>query len=459
MVRRALPWLFVASAVVQTGSARANPMDAFGFGSRETAMGGAASASVRGVSSGYYNPAALTRSTGLELSVGYFRAHHDLAINGKDSNVDPVSGFSGGVVLPGTLVGIPFAFGLALHLPDARVSRVRALRQEQPRWELYDNRNQRLFLAANLAIRPVRWLSLGGGLSFMSSTRGRLDITGNANIFNPDDSRLRHEVDADLTATRYPQAGARVELSDRVALAAVYRGEFQLRLDLDAHIAGDISGLTTALYDLRTRSVNNFLPQQAVVGGAFGVSHDVLLSLDATWIDWSSYVAPVAQLDVVLDVPPPPGGWPSTITPPETPAKARVVPLRMEDRVSPRLGVEWRALARAHLDGFLRGGYELAISPIAPQRGATSYVDRDRHTLSLGVGVTLRDLARELPAAVSVDAHLQWSELVEGTTSKTDPSDFVGDYRASGRIVAAGTTVTLVFDAPRDDRDGRKEGP
>src|SRR5205085_8348186 len=128
-----------------------------------------------------------------------FRADHSLETNGADNAVDPVKGINAGIVAPGRFLSIPFAFGIAVHLPDDRISRVRALRQEQPRWELYDNRNQRLFLAANVAIEPFERLQIGGGVSFMSSTSGSLDITGSANIFSPDNSQLRHEVNADLT--------------------------------------------------------------------------------------------------------------------------------------------------------------------------------------------------------------------------------------------------------------------
>ena len=63
---------------------------------------------------------------GLDLSIGYFRADHFLAINDKANHVDPVKGLVGGLVVPGKLLGIPFAFGLGLHLPDDRISRVRA---------------------------------------------------------------------------------------------------------------------------------------------------------------------------------------------------------------------------------------------------------------------------------------------------------------------------------------------
>jgi len=440
--------LVVLAVVATSGVARANPPDTYGFGSRETAMGNAAAAETRGPSASYYNPAALTRSRGLELQLGYFRADHSLAIDGRDTGVDPVKGLVGGLVMPGRLLGARFAFGLAIHLPDDRVSRVRALRQEQPRWELYDNRNQRLYLAANVAFEPFPWLAIGGGLSFMSSTTGRLDITGTANIFTPDESQLRHEVDADLTAIRYPQLGVRVKLDpdDRVALAAVYRGEFQLGLDLDARLQGDVSGLTTALYALQTRSVNNFLPQQIVLGGSWLVARDLRATFDATWMDWSAYVPPVARLDVVFDLPPPAGGWPASITPPQAPTPARIQPLRMRDRVVPHLGLEWRALGTRSLDAFVRGGYEYSKSPIEAQGGLTNYVDRDRHTVSFGLGGTLRGVARELPGSISLDLHLAFSQLTSATTEKRDPSDLVGDYRAGGHFVNVGVTLGVAFD-------------
>jgi long-chain fatty acid transport protein len=430
-----------------TSVAHANPPDTYGFGSRETAMGNAASADTHGFAASYYNPAALTRSHGLELSIGYFRADHHLEMNGQDNGVDPVKGLNGGLVVPGTLFSIPFAFGFAVHLPDDRISRVRALRQEQPRWELYDNRNQRLFLAANVAVKPLSWLEIGGGLSFMSSTRGKLDISGSANVLRPDDSQLRHEVDADLTAIRYPQAGIRITPSERIALAAVYRGEFQLGLDLGAHLKGDIAGLTTALYELETHSVNNFLPQQVVFGGSWLLTRNIRASFDGTWVDWSAYVPPVAQLDVVLDIPPPPGGWPATITPPTAPAPTRIVPLHMHDRLIPHLGGEWRVLTTRRFEGFLRGGYEYSKTPIDPQTGLTNYVDRDRHTFSLGLGGTAHDLVRELPASVSLDLHAALSELIADTTHKANPADFVGDYTARGYIINLGAMLTVAFDS------------
>jgi long-subunit fatty acid transport protein len=451
-MRRALTLSVGALATLcSVGEARANPVDAFGLGSRGTAMGGAVAADVSDFSANYYNPAGLARATGLELSLGYMRADHFLYTNGKDNGVDPVKGLVGGIVAPGNLLGLPFAFGVALFLPDDRLSRVIALPQDQPRWELYDNRNQRLYIAANLAVSPVPWLQLGGGIAFMAATEGTLAISGEAAIKDPGSSQLRHEVDADLTAIRYPQIGARVALSDRVALALVYRGQFSESLNLAAVLNGDIkftpsSGtLTTAYYSLQTDSVNAFLPQQAVVGSSFKVTNDLRANLDFTYVNWSAYVAPVATTDVKLDIPPPAGGWPPGILPPTTPAPTALIPIHMHDTVVPHLGVEWRAFDQPKWEGFLRGGYEYDRSPIPEQVGQTNYIDRDRHAFSLGIGVRLVKLLRELPGDVRIDGHAQLSALFDGTTLKSNPADLVGDYTAGGHIWNVGGNLTVGF--------------
>lgn len=427
------------------GMAEANPLDTFGFGSRGAGMGGAVAADVTDASAGYYNPAGLASAKGLELTVGYFRADHTLSTEGRDNHVDAVKGVVGGLVAPGTVAGVPFAFGLAVHLPDDRVSRIRALKQEQPRWELYDNRNQRLFLSANVALKPVPWLELGGGLSFLSSTGGRLDIEGLANILDPERSQLRHEVDADLTAVRYPQAGVRLLPHKRVALAFVYRGEFSLRLDLAARVQGNLSELTTARYALTTSTVNAFLPRQVVFGVHTQPTDDLSVNVDVTWMNWSAYIPPVAHLSVDLDIPPPVGGWPTGVTPPTSPVATPVLPIGMKDRLVPRLGVECRAITTPSADLFVRGGYEFAKSPLPPQRGFTNYVDRDRHGLSLGLGLRLPSLGEWLPGELRWDVHGQLHVLTSEVTVKDDPTDAVGDYEASGHITNVGTSLTLGF--------------
>jgi long-chain fatty acid transport protein len=439
-------------AMTVAGAARANPLDTFGFGSRGTAMGDAQAADAADFSANYYNPAGLARARGFEISVGYFRATHELETNGKSNGVDPVAGLVGGLVLPGKVLGVPIAFGLGLHVPDDRLSRVRDLPQTEPRWELYDNRNQRVYLAANLAISPWPWLQLGGGLSFMAATTGTLDISGEANILNVNASQVRHEVDASLGAIRYPQLGARVALGPRAALALVYRGQFSLDLNLTAHLLGEIAtgsgpgqGLTTAYYALQSASIDAYLPQQVVFGGSFLPLDRLRVNVDFTWINWSAYVTPVANLDVALDIPPPAAGWPAGITPPTVPTKTPVVPLVMSDRIVPHVGVEWTAFDRGKWKAFARAGYSFQKSPVGPQNGVTNYLDRDRHTIAIGGGFAVDRPGAILPGDLRFDVHAQFDVLPISLTLKDDPADPIGDYSAGGFIWNLGATLTAGF--------------
>ena len=101
-------------------TAKANPADTYGFGSRSTAMGGAVSASARDFSANYYNPSGLALARGTDLSVGYVRVDHHLSMNGVDSRADPVHGIVGGIVAPGSFGTLPFAFGIATLLNENR---------------------------------------------------------------------------------------------------------------------------------------------------------------------------------------------------------------------------------------------------------------------------------------------------------------------------------------------------
>lgn len=427
-------------------TATAGPTETFGFGSRSTALGGAVSADVTDVSANYYNPAGLASAKGLTFDVGYLRALYNLRMNGKDNHVDPLRGITFGLVAPGAVGPVPFAFGVGLHLPDDRVFRVRSLDQEQPRWEMYDNRPQRLFLSANLALKPFKWLEVGGGMVFLAATRARLDITGQFNVSNPKESELRHEVDADLTSIRYPQVGVRVHAHDRLRFAAVYRGEFQLTLDIAARldVEANALGLSVPLLTyITTNSVNAFLPRQAVLGTSFDPSSALTIDFDVTWSNWAAYKSPVTAVNATTRFDPPEGFPPSLV--PEKPAPTVVIPPNFRDRFVPRVGVEGRLpLGRGHAFA-IRAGYFFESSPIPPQTGGTNFVDSDRHAFSGGLGVRLHDIAAEIPGDVKLDVHAMYSHLPERLTQKSSPANPIGDYRAGGSIWSLGFTTGLVF--------------
>jgi long-chain fatty acid transport protein len=394
---------------------------------------------------------------GPSLSIGYVYAWNHLGINGQDNNVADVHGLVGGLALPGKIFGVPFAFGVALYMPDAGISRIKALRQETPRWALYDERASIIFLAANLAVRPIRWLELGGGIAFLASTRGRFAISGTADILHPYDSQLRHEVDADLTSIRYPQVGARVKLGELGYLGFVYRGETKLKLSIDANLSGlvNFAGIQIPLlYDLASRTIDAFLPQQIVLGASFQKVAHLRVNVDLTFVNWAAYESPTALTTAHLALDLPPGT--TLVQLPADPKPTVVIPPAFENRFVPRVGVEYTlpaagAIRRVHgedhrlLEIPIRAGYVFERSPVPPQTGVTNFVDADRHTLSLGAGVILNAPFAELPGHLQLDVHGQLSVLPERTTHKDNPADFVGDYRAGGTMVGLGSTLSAVF--------------
>ncbi|MFO0759605.1 MAG: outer membrane protein transport protein [Byssovorax sp.] len=436
--------------------ARANEADAYGLGSRSAALGGAVAADVTDFSANYYNPAALAGAKGPSLSVGYAFASNNLRTNGQDNNVANVHGIVGGLVVPGTIFKIPFAFGIGTFMPDAGLSRIKALRQETPRWALYDERASIIFLSTSLAVRPLPWLEVGGGVTFLAATKGTFAISGVANLISPTSSQLRHEVDADLTSVRYPQLGARVKVLDLGTIGVTYRGETKIKLALDANLAGNIDfagALIPLTYNLSSRIVDAFLPQQVVLGFSFQKIARLKVNLDFTFVNWAAYESPTADTIAHLGVSLPPG---SKLQLPEDPKRVTVIPPAFENRLVPRLGVEYlvpgagklrevHGESRRLIEIPIRAGYVYERSPVPPQTGLTNFVDADRHTLSAGTGLVLNAPSTILPGSLALDVHGQLSILPERVILKDSPADFIGDYRASGTMLGAGATLTAVF--------------
>ncbi|MBK9263707.1 MAG: hypothetical protein IPM54_28375 [Polyangiaceae bacterium] len=449
---------FAAISLVGSATdALASAPGTYGFGSRASALGGAVAADAPDPSACFYNPASLMGAPGLGLSVGYMYADNRLRINGKDNDVVDVHGLTAGIVAPGHIGKLPFAFGIATYLPDDGLSRIRALRQETPRWELYNDRPTILFLTVQVAIRPLPWLEIGGGLAFLAATRGRFGIRGEANVLRPHESQLEHEVDADLTSIRYPIAGVRFKLGSLGYLGVAYRGQTKLDLALEANLAGvvDFAGVDVPLtYALATRTIDAFQPQQVIAGFSFQMIKRLRANFDLGWVDWSAYESPTAKTTAHLEAELPPG---VNIELPEDPKPIDVVPPAFQDRFVPRLGVEYmlgfgserkvsgRDEPAKAVEVPLRVGYAYEASPVPPQTGRTNFVDADRHTFSVGTGVVLNAPFSVMQGALRVDAHAAISVLPERVTYKASAADFVGDYRADGLMIAGGATVTASF--------------
>lgn len=447
---RAQLTLLVLLTALFAAPAAAQPMDTYGMSSRSVAMGGAVTADVEDVSANYYNPAGLVRGDYMRAGIGWFGAFHQLEVDGLNSGVDPVHGLVFGLAIPGRFDrNFRFAFGLGVHLNDDRLSRTRSLPQSRPRWEFYDNRPHRTYLAAHIAIELFEIVRIGGGISFLSLANNTLSVRGDLDIVAPDvGSRLEHTIRADLTTIRYPQVGIQVQPLPELSFGLVYRGSFALQNTLTALVdatilSGGVADPFPGFFELFTQSVNAYVPQQVSLGGSWSPTPELTLNLEVTWVNWSAYVGPAGASRVVLDLMLPPE-LRDRIFVPEIPETTPIA-ANFSDRFVPRLGVEGLAFRNPQLDVLVRGGFFYEETPVPQQVGITNLVDTDRFAWSLGAGLRLTDLRPLIDGFLGFDIHFQYAYLPYRGMQKTSLVDPVGDFVAGGHIFSAGAMMEVGF--------------
>ena len=415
--------------------AHANPIDLFGFGPRAQAMGGAQVAGAEDTSACYYNPALLARSPDIRIDVGYQLAVPRLTVDDRDVDVDASRGLAMGLAVPGRLLGARIAVGAGLFLPDQQITRTRTLASERPRFALYDNRPQRLFLSANVAVELPGDVAIGGGIAYMSSTQGSVELDGLVAIPDPEDSDLDLAIDVDLKTIRYPQAGVAWQVRPWLTIAASYRGGFKLVLDQRFVITGDVGApgqpplVPDGYLNLRSRAQDLFQPAQVTVGASAQLTPRFSLAFDLAWHRWSAFENPAAHIDLELDL----GDFNDLVDIP--PQDALPAP-HFHDIAVSRLGGEY-VVSSDRRRWRARGGYVYEPSPAPSQRGATNFIDNAKHTVSAGVGVEVPGLGGIVLRPVSIDLALAITALPERAHEKLIAADPIGDYRSGGAVIAA----------------------
>jgi long-chain fatty acid transport protein len=433
--------LFLLASV----AARGNPIDALGFGSRNIGMAGASTSNATDSSANYYNPAGLVAGKDLRIDIGYRYAQPLLKMNGHDVGVDSARGWEVGLDAPGHIGPFRFAVGILLWLPDQRLTRVRSLPFSQPRFVLFDNRLQRLLLSANLAIQIVPGLYVGGGLSFMSRTVGELFLKGSVAVSDPDQSALTTDIDVDLVAVRYPQAGILWQATRNVSFGITYRGKFSLELNQGFQITGNVGDpglppvISNGSFVAQTISQDLFQPWQLAGGVTVHLMRRLLVALDLTYAAWHEFPTPASDLSLKIDIGP--VFTPKIMLPPP-----RTYPEPgFHDIVIPRIGIEWRAREAPRLSVDVRGGYSYEPTPVPSQVGESNLVDCDKHTFSLGLGLEFGKLDPILSEPLSLDAHFSATYLPTRVTTKLSPVDPVGDYTAGGTVLQIGLMLRTRF--------------
>jgi long-chain fatty acid transport protein len=355
-----------------------------------------------------------------------------------------VDTFEFGLVVPGSMLELPVAFGFALALPNGRLSRIRSIPPDESYWPLDESNGEMVDLGAALAFRPWRPLLLGVGLGYVASLQGAFRITGTAvavdRFGNEYDSDLHHAVQADLTSSRYVLLGVSYVLSEKLRWGLTYRGAASVEQD----IAGELDGILRTgpldipiVYSFRTHAVVAYSPAELDFGVAYRPRPSTLVTAALAFQRWSGYPAPYSNTSSSLeaDVPPELG----IILPPPT-VGTDPEASGLEDRLVPRLALEQSFDPTASLSVVGRLGYAFEGSPVPSQQNASLFLDLDRHRLSLGAGAELSGPGVPL-GKLSLDAFFALSLGVSRTITGAD-----GSARSlAGTGLGGGATLSLVF--------------
>jgi len=425
-------------------SVNANPFDAFGVGTRVMALGGAGTACASDSSANYYNPAALTKTSGLRLDLGYLYIQPELSMNDGNLGVDRISGLYTGITLPKELLDQKIAVSLSFFLPDDRITRIRSLPQMQPRFVLYDNRPQRVVITTSFAWEFIDGLSIGAGLTYLTNTRGTVMLDGDMSITNPDNTVLIGGIDVAFESVRYPTLSAHWEIDSTWSVGVTYRETFELDLDLTVAATFDVSSSGSSSEEkliedghlaLSSLSTNLFSPRQLSAGFQYKAD-EWLVTADLTWLQWSQFKAPASLITIELETG-------SANLP--LPATAEIVDPNFHDIFIARVGLENQIYKNENIILKSRLGYFFEPSPAPDQPHSTNYADSNKHGTSIGMGIGLIDLAPILEQPLEIDWVFQAIWLEPRQYNKQSPADLIGDYRIHGVILGSSITVGLQF--------------
>ncbi|MBI2379001.1 MAG: hypothetical protein HYV07_33710 [Deltaproteobacteria bacterium] len=428
-------------ALCLASSAEGHPADLYGLGPRAIAMGGAATSIAKDSSAAYYNPALLSGAPRVGFELGYSASLPSLRLDGHDVGVDSSHGFQGGALLGGELLDRRVGFALTLALPDDLISRVRTRRESQPRFVLFDNLPQRLVVATTLAVELIDGLSFGAGLTYIASTRGTLEVRGSVSASKEELTRLVSAVDVTFSSVRTPTLGLAFARGP-IRLGLTFREQFVLELDLDVKVEGQVTLGDDELvlvedgsFLLDSFNTDLFSPRQVALGVAYE-AETWLVAFDLTYAQWSRFPAPVSRIALDFDL----EGLDF-----EVPIPAAPVEPGLSDILVPRVGLEAQVLSSSAIILRGRAGYSYSPTPTPPQLGRTNYVDSDKHTVSVGVGIETSALDELFPEPLELDLAVALTILEPIEIEKSSPADPVGDYRAGGTILTSSAGVRFLF--------------
>jgi long-subunit fatty acid transport protein len=442
-VRRA-PRLLVAVAILfASATASAENLEQFGLGPRAQAMGGAFTALASDGTAAYYNPAGLVLSRHVNLTLGF--SYADFSMDFESENGGPGVDTKATRIPPLAAVTLALSttfpldepdrlgLGLVIFAPTRGIIDLEAdAESTQPEWFSYGKRHNRLQLIPAVGVKITDWASFGLGIPLVLSADGRTRIEGG----------LTEPVETTIDLGLDPGFGAVVSLmltpKPWLSFGLTYRSEIKMEVEFDA-----LAILEGIALPVTLESVQYFSPHQVQAGAAVDLTEDLLVTVDASWVNWSAYET------VFLEV--------------TSPSAAVLLhpDVDLQDVFSVKIGAELAATDWL----MLRGGYSFRTSPIEDQGDEpTNLVDSPKHMISLGFGLAFGQEPEEITAKAkekrkgrsqtigevledaSLDMDFFFQYHIHPEVSADKPGgDPVGDWDSDGTIVNAGFMITARF--------------
>jgi hypothetical protein len=405
--------------------AAADPLDELGFGAAATGMANARTAVATGAEAIHLDPAGVALATRPELLIGWQYAHDRLAIDGTDAGLLDAHGTTFGLAIPAQVGNVRLGVGVGLYLPDQFLARIQLTPINEPHYLRFESATHRVVVEPVVAVAFGAW-AFGFGASVLADARSR-ELRFDVGVVGGDkqgDARL----DIALPIRTAPLASVRWAPSRKLELAAAFRGELSLDLDLDIVANIDVPNVVTGTATVALRSVSYFTPMRATVGAALHPRDDLTLTGDLTWEHWSALGSGVPDLRVLLalDIQPP---LVSSIQP----------PANFHDIVTPRAGAEWQTGTLR-----LRAGAAYLPTPVPPQTGLTSFADGARVLATAGAGLRVEP-GEVLTQPIELDVAVAWQHVLHELVRKDEALQPGGAFSSGGDIVQASASATVRF--------------
>ncbi|MCG3173394.1 MAG: hypothetical protein GMKNLPBB_01591 [Myxococcota bacterium] len=439
-------WALLSALWIPRG-ALASPFDEYGYSARFMGMADAGTALATGASGAVYNPGGIALAPFAEAELSWRYAAQLLRLDGRSAGLAPAQGLNFGISVPGRLGGEwRYGFAVAATVPDQVLLRIRLLPSALPHFVMYDNRIHRL--AGNIAA-GVSWrglVSFGGGIMVLANASGE----GIRFFLNTDlltNNQAEATVDLRLPTRITPIAGLRFDPLDWLTIGVAYRHSISIDIDLDVmadigvdnelakQFAAAGADRFTGTAAISISNSNYFTPSVLTMGIAVRPLDWLTAAVQLDHERWSDFPDPVTRLKTTVEL-----GKLSPYL-----ADNTLPSVVMNDRWTPRIGVEFHRGFTDQISAALRLGYAFVSSPVPDVTGPVNLIDADRHHFSLGAGAKFDRFTSILMGPLGVDAYLQWRRLMDRTITKSSLTDAQGAYTVSGDIIATGFSLSLQF--------------